>query len=201
MKTTRDFSFATPKKKKNRVEASENTLRTVPTISSPRVEIRGAYSVMRGGDDDAMDLLRAASSSRARPASQGVQPDPPTSFTSPRKVPRRARFANTANHRISAEGRTRLVPLVPVVASRRRVTARVSIPHLTLHTHHLPRAFRLRADLHRGHAEGGGGEGRARGKSQGGVPLRRVSRRSRRREPAPERRAVGSADASRGNAR
>lgn len=156
---------------------------------------------MRGGDDDAMDLLRAASSSRARPASQGVQPDPPTSFTSPRKVRRRARFADTANHRISAEGRTRLVPLVPVVASRRRVTARVSIPHLTLHTHHLPRAFRLRADLHRGHAEGGGGEGRARGKSQGGVPLRRVSRRSRRREPAPERRAVGSADASRGNAR
>ena len=110
-------------------------------------------------------------------------------------------IADTANHRISAEGRTRLVPLVPVVSSRRRVTARVSIPHLTLHTHHLPRAFRLRADLHRGHAEGGGGEGRARGKSQGGVPLRRVSRRSRRREPAPERRAVGSADASRGNAR
>ena len=99
------------------------------------------------------------------------------------------------------EGRTRLVPLVPVIASRRLVTARVSIPRLTLHTHHLPRAFRLRADLHRGHAEGGGGEGRARGKSQGGVPLRRVSRRSRRREPAPERRAVGSADASRGNAR
>ena len=156
---------------------------------------------MRGGDDDAMDLLRAASSSRARPASQGVQPDPPTSFTSPRKVRRRARFADTANHRISAEERTRLVPLVPVIASRRLVTARVSIPRLTLHTHHLPRAFRLRADLHRGHAEGGGGEGRARGKSQGGVPLRRVSRRSRRREPAPERRAVGSADASRGNAR
>ncbi len=156
---------------------------------------------MRGGDDDAMDLLRAASSSRARPASQGVQPDPPTSFTSPRKVRRRARLADTANHRISAEERTRLVPLVPVIASRRLVTARVSIPRLTLHTHHLPRAFRLRADLHRGHAEGGGGEGRARGKSQGGVPIRRVSRRSRRREPAPERRAVGSADASRGNAR
>ena len=57
------------------------------------------------------------------------------------------------------EGRTRLVPLAPVIASRRLVTARVSIPRLTLHTHHLPRAFRLRADLHRGHAEGGGGEG------------------------------------------
>lgn len=75
----------------------------VPTkFPSRSSEICRAHRAMRGGDDDAMDLLRAASSSRARLASQGVQPDPPTSFTSPRKVRRRARFADMAT--LLAEG-------------------------------------------------------------------------------------------------
>lgn len=71
-----------------------------------------------------MDLLRAASSSRARPASQGVQSDPPTSFTSPRKVRRRARFAGTAT--LARRRRRRVRPSRPRPRAEARHHARLA---------------------------------------------------------------------------